>query len=335
MRAIRWGILGAGVISDDFVTGLKSAPGSEVVACWSRTQARAGELAARHGLRATATLDELLRADVEVVYVATPPQSHKEHALACLAAGKAVLLEKPFAMNAAEAREIASAARSAKRFCMEAMWSRFVPAVRELYLQLKSGRHGEVQSIEASLGFAQSRARDGALLDLGVYPLSFVHGVLGAPRDVSAVGSHDEVSAVLGYASGAQAAVRCSARALLRNDAIVWASGARLEVEQPLFRPESFSTHALAPPAAEAAPAPRGGLRAITQRPELRRWVQRAKGLTAPRVTLPAIGNGYAHEALEVNDCLRGGALESGVLPLDESIAVLETVDRIRGALKS
>jgi predicted dehydrogenase len=334
VRAIRWGILGAGIISDDFVAGLKAAPGSEVVASWSRTPPRAAEFASRHGLRAAATLDELLRSDVEVVYVASPPQCHREHALACLAAGKAVLLEKPFAMNAGEAREIAAAARAAKRFCMEAMWMRFVPAVRELLLQLKSGRHGEVLSLEASLGFAQARARDGALLDLGVYPLSFVHGVLGAPRDVTAVGGHDEVSAVLAYASGAQAAVRCSSRALLRNDAVIWASGARLEVEQPLFRPESFSTHAVSAPAPDSGPAPRGGLRSLTQRPELRRWVQRAKGLTAPRVTLPAIGNGYAHEALEVNECLRGGALESGVLPLDQSIAVLETVDRIRKALQ-
>jgi len=333
MRAIRWGILGAGSVSDDFVAGLKLAPGSEVAAGWSRTQSSAAGFAARHGFRPAASLDALLGSDVDVVYVASPPGLHRDHALQCLAARKAVLIEKPFAMNAAEAREIADAARRANLFCMEAMWMRFVPALRELVSQVTSGRHGAVQSVEASLGFAQARARDGALLDLGVYPLSLVHALLGAPRSVKAAGGHDEVSAVLSYASGAQAVVRCSSRAMLRNDAIIWAEKARLQVEPPLYRPESFATHPAGPPAPEGPPK-RSGLRHLTQRPELRRWVQRAKGLAAPRTTLPAIGNGYAHEAIEVNECLRSGAFESKVMPLDDSIAVMETVDRVRKALE-
>ncbi len=333
MRTIRWGILGAGAVSDDFVAGLKAAGGCTAVATWSRTPARAAELASRHGMSPVGSLEDLLRADVDVIYVASPPALHREHALQCLAAGKAVLLEKPFAASAAEAREIADAARAAGRLCMEAMWMRFVPALRELLSQVKAGRHGVVQSVEASLGFAQARSRDGALLDLGVYPVSLVHALLGRPRAVQAVGGHDEVSAVFAFDSGAQAAVRCSSRAMLRNDAIVWAERARLHVEPPLYRPESFATHPVGPPAAEGAPM-RSGLRQLTQRPELRRWVQRAKALAAPRVTLPAIGNGYAHEAIEVNDCLRAGRLESAVMPLDESVAVMETVDRVRRALE-
>jgi predicted dehydrogenase len=332
VRAIRWGILGAGGISDDFVAGLEAAPATEAVMSWSRTAARASEFAARHSLRAASSLDELLSSDVEVVYVASPPSLHREHALKCLQAGKAVLVEKPFALNAAEAGEIVAAARGAKRFCMEAMWMRFVPAMRELVSQVKAGRHGAVQSLEASLGFAQTRARDGALLDLGVYPLSLAHALLGRPVAVEAVGGHDEVSAVLAYGSGVQAAVRCSQRATLRNDAVVWAESARLELESPLYRPESFSTHAVVKLEPDGAPR-RAGLRQLTQRPELRRWVQRAKGLAAPRVTLPAIGNGFAHEVIEVNDCLRGGALESAVMPLDESVAVMETADRVKEAL--
>ncbi|MBK7863669.1 MAG: Gfo/Idh/MocA family oxidoreductase [Archangiaceae bacterium] len=332
MRAIRWGILGVGVISDDFVAGLKLAPGTELMACWSRSPERAAAFAERHRAVSCSSLDALLASQVDVIYVATPPGQHKEHALACLNAGKAVLLEKPFACSAAEAREIAAAARKANRFCMEAMWMRFVPAFRELVTSVRQGRHGAVQSLEASLGFAQARARDGALLDLGVYPLTFAHALLGAPKTVKAIGGHEEVSAVLDYGT-AQASIRCSSRAQLRNDAVVWAERARLHLEAPLYRPESYATMTVSAPVAELTPA-RGGLRAVTQRPELRRWVQRAKALAEPRVTLPAIGNGYAHEAIEVNDCLRSGALESAVLPLEESIAVMDTVDAVRRALQ-
>ena len=332
MRPIRWGILGAGVISDDFVAGLKLAPGSELGVSWSRTPTTAKDFALRHGLTHVVSLSELVESDVDVVYVASPPGQHKDHAIACLQAGKAVLVEKPFALDAGQAREIVAAARAAKRFCMEAMWMRFVPAVRQLVDAIRHGKHGAVHGLEASLGFAQSRARDGALLDLGIYALSFAHGVLGAPKTVKAVGAHQEVSAVLGYDGGAQAAIRCSSRAQLRNDAVVWAERAKLHLEAPLFRPESYSITEVSPPQPEQAPA-RGGIRAITQRPEVRRWVQRAKALAVPRVTLPAIGYGYAHEAIEVNECLRNGAMESGVLPLDETVAVMETCDRVREAL--
>lgn len=332
MRAIRWGILGAGAISRDFVAGLKLAPDCRAVAVWSRTPDKAKDFALELGMEHAISIDALLGADLDVVYVATPPAQHKEHAIACLEAGKAVLVEKPFASTAEEARAIVAAARETKRFCMEAMWTRFVPAVRELVAAVRHGKHGAPQSLEASLGFAQSRARDGALLDLGVYPLSLAHALLGAPKTVKAIGAHDEVSAVLGYDGGVQAAIRCSSRAQLRNDAVLFCERARIHLEAPLFRPESYSVAEVAPPTPEQAPV-RGGIRTLTQRPEVRRWVQRAKALAAPRVTLPAIGFGYAHEAIEVNDCLRSGALESAQLPLDETLAVMETVEKVRQAL--
>jgi predicted dehydrogenase len=332
VRTIRWGILGVGVISDDFVAGLELTPGIELTACWSRSPERAQAFAERHRMVPCATLEALMTSEVEVVYVATPPAQHKEHAIACLEAGKAVLLEKPFAISSAEALQIAAAAGKAKRFCMEAMWMRFVPALRELIAAVRGGRHGPVQSLEASLGFAQARERDGALLDLGVYPLSLAHALLGRPRAVKAVGDHQGVAALLDFNGGAHAAIRCSSRAQLRNDAVVWAERARLTLEAPLYRSESYATLTVTPPVAEEAP-PRRVLRAVTQRPGLRRWVQRARALAEPRVTLPALGNGFAHEALEVNACLRAGALESATLPLDESIAVMETLDAVRRAL--
>ena len=123
MRVIRWGVLGTGSISDEFVAGLKHAPSVELTAVASRDSARAEDFARRHGFSKGVSLEHLLRSSVDVVYVASPPQQHKAHALACLEAGKAVLLEKPFAMNAAEAREVVACARRLKLFCMEAMRS--------------------------------------------------------------------------------------------------------------------------------------------------------------------------------------------------------------------
>jgi predicted dehydrogenase len=192
-----------------------------------------------------------------------------------------------------------------------------------------------VHSLEASLGFPHGTTERGpALLDLGVYPISLAHAVLGRPKRVIAAGDDAELSIVLDYPKG-QAALRTSLKAPLRNDAVIYTNGAVIHLEGPLYRAESFAVQAVPPPA--SAPARAGGsptgLRALTQRPELRRWVQRARKVALPRVTRTALGNGYAHEAIEVADCLRSGARESALMPLEESIAVMETVDAVRVAL--
>jgi predicted dehydrogenase len=334
VRAIRWGILGTGSISEDFCAGLAHAPACDVTAVASRTS---DAFATRHKAAHVSTVEALAeRADVDVIYIATPPALHREHAVKCLERGKAVLLEKPFATSAAEAREIVAAARKAKRFCMEAMWMRFVPTMRELLTALRDGKYGAVQSLEASLGFVSPYVRAPALLDLGVYPLSFAHAVLGSPRRVLASGTEKDVSAILEYPS-AQAVVRASLRSLFRNDASVTTERALVHVEGPLYRPESYGVQELGepkpPPSSGTAPPKSSPLRSLTQRPELRRLIQAARKAVGPRVTKPALGNGYAHEAIEVADCLRSGALESAILPLDESIAVMETVDAIAKAL--
>jgi predicted dehydrogenase len=306
-----------------------------VTAITSRSHARGEAFARRHKFSHSESLEALAeRSDVDVVYVATPPQHRKAHALACLTRGKPVLLEKPFALNAAEASEIVACARERKLFCMEAMWMRFMPALRELFSALHAGKHGEVHSLEASLGFPHGTTDRGpALLDLGVYPISFAHAVLGRPKRVLAAGDDAELSIVLQYPTG-QAALRTSLRTQLRNDAVIYTAGAVIHVEPPLYRAESYAVQALPPPAPPSKTGgPKKGLRALTQRPELRRWVQRARKVALPRVTKAAVGNGYAHEAIEVADCLRNGAKESALMPLDESVAVMETVDAVRVAL--
>jgi predicted dehydrogenase len=289
-----------------------------------------------YGLRFARSLHELAESDVEVIYIASPPALHLEHAVTCLRAGKAVLVEKPLAMSAEEARLIAAAAKEAKQFCMEAMWTRFMPAVQKLLREISHGEFGKPMSFEGSLGFTQAGSRDGALLDLGVYPISLMHAVMGTPKTVRALGRHEEVSAVMEFASGAQASIRCSSQFPLRNDAVIWAENAALELEAPLYRPEAYAIRSLPPPPSpHAVSEPVSGIRKVTQRPELRRWVQQAKELALPKVRLTALGNGFAHEAIEVNECLRNGAKISALLPIEESVAVMETVDRVRQAIGS
>ena len=352
MRRIRWGILGTGAVSGDFCEGVKHAPGSDLIAVASRSRGNAERFKATFGIERACDVDALFTAtDLDIVYVATPHLQHKEHALALLNNGKAVMVEKPFATNAADAREIAAVARAKKRFCMEAMWMRFVPLIKELKESVKSGHLGAVKQVEASLGFpfridAQQRVFDpkragGALLDLGVYPISLVHALLGKPLRVKSdvvygstqVDEHSVTS--LSFAEGVQAVITASIRTTCRNDAFLQGTEASLHMEGPLYRPESFSVTRT--PLLEGA----GGAEKasivdkLKQQSALRAVAQLAKKVAVPRTVRLATGNGFAHEILEANECLRHGHLESGVLPLDESIAVLDTVDAIFAAWKS
>lgn len=346
MQRIRWGILGTGAVSGDFCEGLKHASHSDLVAVASRTAANAERFKVTFGVERACDFESLLGAkDLDIVYIATPHAQHKEHAIACLNAGKAVLVEKPFAICAADAREIAKVAREKNLFCMEAMWTRFVPLLRELKETVKSGHLGAVKQMEASLGFpfrvdVHQRVFDperagGALLDLGVYPLSLVHAVLGKPVRVHSevvMGSTrvDEHSVTtLTFPEGVQAVVTNSIRTTCRNDAFLQGTEASLQIDGPLYRPESFAVTRT--PLLESAGGAEkaSALERLKQQAALRAVAQLAKKVAVPRTVRLATGNGFAHEIIEANECLRAGHKESRVLPLDESIAVLETVDAI------
>jgi len=273
-----------------------------------------------------------------VLYIATPNVQHREQVIAGLEAGKAVLCEKPFALNASEAREMMQVARRARRFCMEAMWMRFAPAVRELQTRISHGEIGQVRRINVTLGFPVSfdpthRIFDpalggGALLDLGVYAVSFCSAILGAPVHVAsqatigASGVDEHVFMELTYASGAIASIETSVRARLPNDAVVTGTRGRLSVAAPLYFPRSLSHTPNSNAADERATQPQRLIRTVV-------GLARA-GLTKPQS--PMQGNGYQYEAQEVMQCLAEGRTESALMSLDESVHVLETMDAARAA---
>ena len=228
---VRWGILGTGGIASTFVTDLRLTDSGVAVAVGSRSQGSADRFADEFGIANRHAGYESLVADpdVDVIYVATPHPMHHDDAILALRAGKHVLVEKPFTMNAAEAREIVRVARENGLFAMEAMWTRFLPHVAVIRDWLAQGVLGDVVTVTADHGqwFAEDAGfrlfapelGGGALLDLGVYPVSFASMVLGTPSRIVAMsdpaftGVDAQTSMLFGYDSGAQAVLTCTLRA--------------------------------------------------------------------------------------------------------------------------
>ena len=314
---VRWGIVATGGIAAAFARDLRLLPDAEVVAVGSRQQETADAFARDHDVpRAFATYQDLVSDDdVDAVYVSTPHPGHHDATMLAIEAGKAVLLEKPFTMDAGEARALVSAARERGVFLMEAMWTRFLPHVVRLREVLAAGTLGEVTTVTAEHGqwFAQDPKHrlfapalgGGALLDLGVYPVSFASMVLGTPTRVTAVGDpaftgvDATTSALLQHDGGAQAVVTCSLRAAGMNAAAVVGTEARVEVDPVFYSPTTI------------------------------RVVGR-DGSVLESFDGAVEGSGHRFQAAEVGRCLTAGLLESDVMPLDETVAIMETMDEIR-----
>ncbi|MFD8016110.1 Gfo/Idh/MocA family protein, partial [Streptomyces sp. NPDC059762] len=314
---VRWGILATGGIAERFATDLAGLDGAEVVAVASRTEASARTFADRFGIaRAYGGWDGLFAdPEVDVVYVATPHHAHREAAGRALEAGKAVLCEKAFTLNAREAEELVALARDRGLFLMEAMWMYCNPLIRRLAELVRDGAIGEVRTVQADFGLVGPfdpghRLRDpavggGALLDLGVYPVSFAHLLLGEPDSVQA---HARISPegvdlntgmLLGWSdSGASALLSCSLEADTPLTASVTGTKGRIDVPRGFFFPERFTL--------------------------LR------DGAEPEEFTNSHHPHSLRHEAAEVTRCLRAGETESPLVPLDGTLAVMRTLDAVR-----
>ena len=197
---IRWGILSTGYIARQFAEGLSTLADARIAAVGSRKPERAAEFAERYGIpRSYGSYEELAHdPDVDVLYIATPHRFHKDNTLLALAAGKAVLCEKPLTLNAAEAEVVVSTARQSKLFLMEGMWSRFIPAMVKAKQMVDDGTIGDVQIVASDFGFTapfdpKSRLYDpelggGSLLDVGIYPVSLASLILGPPERIASMG---------------------------------------------------------------------------------------------------------------------------------------------------
>lgn len=313
---IGWGILGTGFIARAMADALQLIPEADLTAIGSRTQATADSFGDEYGVPHLFDNYQAVCecADVDLVYVATPHIFHARDAKMALEHGKAVLCEKPFTMNAIEAAEVIDLARSKGLFLMEAMWTRFVPAIVKLREWIAEGIVGDIRTIHATLGWetpydAESRLLNpalggGALLDLGVYPISFCSMLLGTPVEVSAVmvpaptGVDMQCAGALSWGAGALATFVASLGSNLPGEALIVGTQGSIRIHAPLFAPQALTRRI-----SDAEPETFG---------------------------FPYLGNGYAHEAIEVMDCLAQGKTESGVVPLNETLAIMRTLDGLQ-----
>ena len=256
VRPLRWGIIGPGMIAEIFTDATHKHTNQRVVAVASQTPGRAEAFATPRGIEVALDSYEALvaRPDVDVVYVATHPQHHRAHAELAIAAGKHVLIEKPLAPTAEDAQAIADAAAAAGVLVMEAMWTRYLPQTDVIRQILFEGILGDIKLVQSDFGQALHHiprlvdpVAGGGLLDLGIYNFAFTSLVLGAAEKVSASGiltasgMDDTVNVLLGYHSGAQAAITTSIAAFTPTAASISGVKGMLTVGEPFFTPTSLT----------------------------------------------------------------------------------------------
>lgn len=350
-----WAILGTGGVSRKFVLGLRAlgADAARLVAVASRSQANADRFAQDFSIP-LATSDYAAAASAasaDAVYIATPPSEHEAHALMAIEAGKAVLIEKPFALDAPAARRIAEAARAKGVFCMEALWTRFMPLVETVAKMVDEGAIGAPRGFEgrflgadvpdpANSLFDPARG-GGALMHRGVYPLALAQRFLGPIEEVASMarigetGVDEDCVAMLRHASGAISNIRASLRATGVNDASLLGEKATIEIDAPIYRP--FQARILAAkPRQGGTGGGRGGgkLEGLKEGGLLQGLQQRASGLVrlargggGKALMKPYGGNGYHYEAAEVMRAVAAGETESPVMPLDDTLTVMAVID--------
>jgi predicted dehydrogenase len=315
---IRWGVIGPGSIAAGFAEAMQWAEGGTITAVASRSPERADAFGDRFDIPTRYGDDDALAADpdVDVVYVATPHSRHAVDTITLLQAGKHVLCEKPFALNARQGARMAEEARSRGLFLMEAIWSRFLPAYRALVDVLGEGRIGEPLLVEADFGFRRPVDPDhrhfarelggGALLDLGIYPVQLCTLVLGpiervvADGVVGETGVDEVITALLHHREDRLGVVKAALRVAMPCTARIAGTDGVIDLPAMMHCPNALT-------------------------------VSSAAGVE--RIDATYEGNGLRFEIDEVHRCLAEGRTESSVVPLDESIALATTLDAIRAEL--
>lgn len=318
MDQIKWGILATGEVAKNFTQALAMCPDAKIAAVASRTRGQAEKFGHRWNIPVCHGSYEALAEDpgVDIVYIATPHNLHTENIEMCLSAGKHVLCEKAFTLNARQAEGCIALAREKRLFLMEAMWTRFFPAAAQIRDWLSEGVLGQIRLVQAdfciNLPFdPDHRLYDleragGALLDLGIYPLSFASMVLGPAQQVhgrARIGQSgvDELDTItLCYDHGAFASLNCGMRGYKPREAFIIGSEGYVKVHNIFFRPDRLTFHLL--------------------------------GQDPKDFHFPIEGNGYQYEIQEVHRCLQSGQTESRLMPLDESLALMKQMDGLRSA---
>lgn len=318
MQEIRWGIIGCGGIAATFATSLQALDNGTLLAGASRTKGRAEAFTAKYGVeRCYADYESLVAdTDIDAVYVATTHNSHFENVKLCLEHGKHVLCEKPFTVNATQARQLIALAREKKLFLMEALWTRFLPSIRKLQQLLSDGAIGEVQTVYANFCLGKQVAPEhrlrnidlagGALLDLGIYPISMADIVFERkPVRIMSSAAMDSVTGVdehsyylFEYEGGQTAVLSASYSQAAPGDALV--CGTMGYIRLPRFH------------GAEALHIHKTG-----EEPE---------ALEFPY----GEGENFKYEIAHAMECIAAGKTESDIMPPSKTLEIMEIMDTLR-----
>lgn len=316
---LRWGILATGGIARSFASDLQAA-GRDVRAVGSRSADGAERFAAEFDIPRAHPSYEALAADddVDIVYIATPHPMHAENALRAIAHGKHVLVEKPFTLTGDEAEAVARSAAEHGVLAMEAMWTRYLPHMSRIRELVADGALGDIRALSAD--HTQLLPSDpahrlnalalggGALLDLGVYPISFACDILGLPETVSAhgrlgdTGADTEVATIFTHPGGALSTTLSSSRGAGANTAHIVGTEARIDIDRVWYTPTSFR-------------------------------VTRPDGEVVEEYTSRIDGRGMQFQALAAERIVASGDLTGGELPATESVAIMRLLDDIRAQI--
>ena len=313
--SLRWGVVGTGWIADRFVTALRKHSSQRIRAVGSRTKESATRFAQRFGIeRAHGRYEELLSdPGIDVVYIATPHNAHLPQALLALEAGKHVVVEKPFALNATQGQRIADEAQSRGLFCMEAYWTAFLPKFDVLRQLLDVGALGEVTAVVADFGewfdpdhrIHRRELAGGPMLELGTYLISLVHDVVGSPDEIVATSTATSTgvtgqTAMLLSRRDQRAVLHTTILTNTPTSATLAGTAATLHIDGPFYQPGGFT---LAP----------------------------TIGTGSLRYDEPLIAHeGLHYQAAEVARRITAGDTQSSLRPLSTSISVLKVMDEVR-----
>lgn len=315
-KTIRWGIMGTGWIAEKFVADLTHVSNGEGMAVGSRTLNSANQFAAKFNIpRAYGSYEELVSdPEIDAIYVATPHPFHRDNVITALSGGKAVLCEKPFTVNSRELEEIIALAKEKRLFLMEAMWTRFLPPIIQVRQWLEEGRIGEIKLLKAEFGFRSDwnpsgrllnpELGGGALLDAGIYPVSFASMIFGpnpeqvwSTAHIGETGVDEHFSILLDYGQGRSASLHGAVRLALTNEAYIYGTEGSIHIPSFLNATKA---------------------------------VLHVNGQEPVEVKDDRTAVGYAFEAEEVGRCLLAGETESSAITLAESLGIMQLLDQLR-----
>lgn len=312
---MNWGIIGLGKISNKFAEALKIVDEAEIYAVASRNQMKAEQFAERHNAqKAYNSYDKLFRnEDVEVVYIGTPHVFHAENAIAAMEHGKAVLCEKPIAMNRKQAQQMFDCAKANNVFLMEALWTRFIPSFIKVKELIENGRIGEVKNIIADFGFRSDKSPEsrvfnpklggGSVLDVGIYPIFLAVSILGKPNAIKAFakmneqGTDNACNMIFDYAD-AMASLTSSLVANQQVEATIFGTEGSIRLNNRFHEPTSISI--------------------LEQYEEVE------------KITFEEKGSGMQYQAIEVQNCIKAGKIQSDLMSWNDSLLLHEVMDSVR-----